>query len=533
MGSCGPERVEVAPGVTRPVAHGQGNLKVCSESGEGTVGRYFDPYAFNYNLQSALEGKTGADIAGQYANVAQGLAKNTGTAATAGNAISSTLQAALLGNTQPLSALVGGSPVASASDFSLFQGVLPYIYQGGPTGFGGTLGYGSNSGLSFEENPVYGPPAPDQSGGGFSFPGGLQGILTGAALAGGLGLLFGGDEQKATQTTSLPPPTAAELQLLGINTQLATQQLQAFQQQLQQQGFQNNLVNRVFQGELGVALDPAKVQQAKSACEERFGVGTAAANHCLESLKSQATQDIINQRNFERQQAEQERVQRSNALSGQQDQLGQLALGDAQQGTQPLRPDQLANLTGAADLAIQSGLSDIERFRDETLDKVRQNSATRGLRPGDTPITNQFHDVGTEATRLAQNYVNNIRGQQLNAQLTLPFQEAELRGQRLGLASDLALRRQQLEDSLAESARNSRLGLTSGVLGAGLGLATGLNPASAFGALTAARTAGASTTTSSSGGNLAQTLGGIGGLLTGLGNTGLFGKQNQNQGLFY
>jgi hypothetical protein len=364
--------------------------------------------------------------------------------------------------------------------------------------------------------------------------GGLGGLAGGALIAGGLASLFGGgNDSKVTQTNTLPPPTAAELMLLGINVDLATQQLQAFREQSARQGVQNDLVEGVFRGELGISFDPAKVQQARSACDTRHGAGSGAAETCFQSLKQQAAQEIIAKRDFDRSQIEGQRNERLGQLNQQQDQLGQLALQDAQQGTRPLTPEQQANLTGAADLAIQGGLSDIGRFRDESLNQIRQNSVTRGLRPGDTPVANDFHDVGIESGRLAQNFVGNIRSQQLNSQLTLPFQESELRGQRLGLASDLALRRSTLEESLLESARNARLGLASGVQGTGLGLATGTNAASAFGTLTSARQAGASSSQRSSGGNdLATTLGGIGGLLTGLGNTGIFGNNTNDRRLF-
>jgi hypothetical protein len=418
----------------------------------------------------------------------------------------------------------GGGSVASLYD---------YLGNGGGGSF--SLGYGTNSGFDYGgglgfvpgagQPDIYSLPGPSSSGGIFS--GGLGTLLGGAALAGGLGLLFGGDNTtKSTQTTNLPAPSAAELQLLGINTALVQQQLGAFNAAAGLQAFQNPLVQNFYQQQLGITFDPEKVQQAKSACEERHGIGTAAAAQCYQNLANLAMQQQLQQRNFEQQQQEDARQQRLTGLNQTGDQITQQALQDAQQGTQPLRPDQLANLTGAADLAINSGLSDLSRFRDESLNQIRQNSVVRGLRPGDTPIQNDFHDVGIESQRLADQLVNNVRGQQLQAQLNLPFQESALRTQNLGLASDVASRRQALEESMLESARNARLNLVSGASATGLGLATGLNPTSAFGALTSARTASGSTTATQSGGSqlgqLGPILGGVGGLLTGLNNIGVF-----------
>jgi hypothetical protein len=420
-------------------------------------------------------------------------------------------------------ALTAALPSSLNNAFSVYGNTIPLYGSSNsflPTGGNSaSVGYSNTGGFSSSF-------APDL--------GGYGGLLTGAALAGGLGLLLGGDNAtKTTQTTNLPPPTAAELALLGINMDLATSQLGAYRQALALQGSQNQLVEQLFQEQLGIPQPtPEEVAQAKTACDAQFSGNVAANQHCQNSLYNARVQQLQQERQQQQQAEAQSRVDRLGQLNSQADQVGQFALADAQQGSQPLRQDQLDRIRGSADLSIQSGLSDLTRFRDEGLDAIRMNSATRGLRPGDTPITNKYHDLASEVQRSAQNFVGNIRAQQLNSELTLPFQESQIRSQNLGLAGDLALRRAALEEQLRQNAQNARLGLASNVQATGLGLATGLNPSSAFNALTSARTSSGSTTqTSTPGGasNLATTLGGIGGLLTGLGNLGLFGGNQQQR----
>lgn len=412
---------------------------------------------------------------------------------------------------------------SGSSGGSSFGIPLTTYYSTPSFGGGGTLGL-PQGGTSGSGGTYY--PGTGGSSGGL---GTLGTLLAGGAAIGGLASLFGDNE--TTVRSQQAPLSAAELQLLGINTQLALSQLSAYQGQLGAQGQQNSLLSQLFEQELGgYAPTQEQVRQYGADCEGKYSNDPNAKAICNEMYRQQITKNNVEARQQRVRTEETTRDARLGGLNATSDQLGQLALSDAQQGTQALRPDQLERLRGSADLTIQTGLSDLSRFRDESLNSIQLNSVGRGLRPGDTPIQNDFHDVGIESGRLAQNFVNSVRGQQMNAELNLPFQEAGIRNQSLGLASDLNFKRQALEESLRQQATQNRLGLASGVQSTGLGLATGLNPTSAFGALTGARAATGTQTTQQSGlSQLAPLLGGIGGLLTGLNNTGIFGNQNQGQ----
>lgn len=429
------------------------------------------------------------------------------------------------GNTGPDPGFYLQPGSVGGSNPSLFGSFLP-----GAPGSGGSasVGYSTSGGFNSSFNPLY---ATQPSGGGSSDPlGGYGGLLAlGLGGAGLLASLFGGNESKTSSTTNLPPMSAAELQLLGINTSLAMSQLQAYNTQLGQQGQQNPLVQNLFQSELGQdAQTPQDLQRVKTACDAAGDAWPGGTNKCQEYYNTKEPQNRAGQRATQARQEEQDRLGRIGQLNQQGDQVGQLALRDAEQGTQQLRPDQLERIRGAADLSIQSGLSDIGQFRDESLNKIRLNSASRGLRPGDTPIQNDFHDVATDAQRTATNFTNNIRSQQLNTELTLPFEESKLRTASLGLAGDTALRRQALEEQLRQQTAQNRIGLATNAQASGLGLATGLNPASAFGALTSARS-GSGTTTQTNQGSALSSLGpllsGAGGLLQGYGS--LYGNRQQ------
>ena len=172
-------------------------------------------------------------------------------------------------------------------------------------------------------------------------------------------------------------------------------------------------------------------------------------------------------------------VERSQLLRGQnQDTLGRI-LQLAQTGP-TLTEDQAGRIRGAADLAIESGLSDLGRFREQTFEDVRQSAASRGLRPNDTPIVNRLTDLGEQLGRQAQGLTTDIRTQQLLQELQYPLAafQANLGG--LGVASDVGARERAFEQGLANQAQATRLGLASGAITGAGNLATSQNPATTF-----------------------------------------------------
>ena len=187
--------------------------------------------------------------------------------------------------------------------------------------------------------------------------------------------------------------------------------------------------------------------------------------------------------------------ERSVADLGQTDQdILNSILGQAASGPNAT-PEQLARIQESADLALGSGLSDLSRFRDQTFQSIRENSAGRGLRPTDTPILNEFSKSGEEFGRLAQNLISGVRQNQLGQELQLPFQNADLGLRQQSTASDIANRRRLFESNLAQSAAATRLGLADTLRSQALGLTTGgASPGQSLAALPQQQISGGSVT---------------------------------------
>lgn len=211
----------------------------------------------------------------------------------------------------------------------------------------------------------------------------------------------------------------------------------------------------------------------------------------------------------ERAEIEASRIRGVQGLGLTQDQILQSALQQIQQGAS-LTPEQQARIQQSADLAIQSGLSDLGKFRDDTLLQLRQSSASRGLRPSDTPIVDQFNRFGEESSRQAEQLVRQIRQQQAQQELQYPLQAGQLNLAQIGAAGDLAAQRRQFEALLNEQANQNRLNFGAGLQNQGLGLLNSQDPVRVFGSLLGLRSAGATTTNANiaSGYQQAQAIGG-------------------------
>jgi len=251
--------------------------------------------------------------------------------------------------------------------------------------------------------------------------------------------------------TSARAPTGAERTISKNIAKQSTEAMPLFEQLLHQslgqQGFNDQLFNQ-FQGQLqgfNQTLSPQQqgAQQAQQ-LQELFGLGGT-------------DQGLIQQ-----------------------------ALGLAGQGM-TATPEQLAQIQQAADLAIQSGLSDLGQFRDQTLQTIAQNSAARGLRPTDTPIFNQSSAFGQEMGRQAEQLVRGLRQQQAQQVLQFPIAANQAAMQQIGSASDMANRRQQFLASLGAQNTENQMNFGRGLTQAGLGIAQGGTNAASLPALVSQR----------------------------------------------
>ena len=167
--------------------------------------------------------------------------------------------------------------------------------------------------------------------------------------------------------------------------------------------------------------------------------------------------------------------ERGEALFPVQEELLQLALDDIRRGG-AATPEQIGLIEEAASAGIAAGGVDIERFRTEGLEALREELApSLGLRPGDTPILDRGARVAAEATRQGGQLAQRFRGAAATAQLSLPLAQSQLlQASALGQQS-LGLATQQFQEKLRQAAFTNRLNLQSSIGGLGLGLATGVN----------------------------------------------------------
>jgi hypothetical protein len=428
-----------------------------------------------------------------------------------------------------------------------------------------------------------------------------------------------GGSTRETTTVNLPPPSAAELALQQQQLELGQQQLAAIQQQQQ-------FTTEMFTSFMGSQTAEQEAQSKQFAEQFEFLQSESAFNRTL--LKQQA--DLLRQtglraeKSFAIDEANSEQLrqlQESQLALGQsqadralelrpiEDQLLQLQLQNMQAAQQPSEQDQilldilrqqsseqqagaagrqevqdllLQNLrnvaqspeaisqaiTGQADLAIESGLEDINSLARRLGITLRTELApARGLRPTDTPILDRGGEIQRAGIEQAGQLIRGVRSAEAAQQAQLPLQIQQLLGQlggaqtqagqagagltsqlagasagldlsRLGFGSEVASGQQQLlganqqfQQQLADAAAQNRLALTGqflgGVQGAGglgLGLATGIN-ANTAGALANFQNlrlgSSSRTTETRSSPGLGGVLGGLGGLFTGLGSGGL------------
>lgn len=270
---------------------------------------------------------------------------------------------------------------------------------------------------------------------------------------------------KTTVESNVPPPTATELALQEQQLALAEFQLTELQRQSQ------------FQQDFAEGLGPLLEQQTADA------------------------------------QAARERAERLDPI---QEELLQLSLEDLRRGG-AATPEQIQLIQEAADAGIEAGGIDIERFRTESLEALREELAPAlGLRPGDTPILDRGARVAAEATRQGGQLAAGFRGAAASARLNFPLAQSQLlQTSSLG-QSQLQQASRQFQDQLRQQAFANRLNLQSSVGGLGLSLATGVpfSGAQTLGVLQQNRFANASQTTSGLGTILGPLAGGASSGLT-------------------
>ena len=138
-------------------------------------------------------------------------------------------------------------------------------------------------------------------------------------------------------------------------------------------------------------------------------------------------------------------------------------LASASLGLGTLSPDEQRLIRQQTDLALEAGVSDIDRFTQQAIEQVRGGEASaRGLRPTDTPIVDRTVGLAEEGTRQKSVLSNQLRSQEAGLSLQLPFQRVATQAQVAGQEQSAAQAAAAFQASLNQAAFQNRLSLSAG-----------------------------------------------------------------------
>lgn len=300
-----------------------------------------------------------------------------------------------------------------------------------------------------------------------------------------MSLFKSSSKSKSTQTVTLAPPSKDELALTGQQVSIGAEQLA-------------NLVNLGdFTSDVFASVLPGM---------------TASINKFL-GAEDQITAESLGL---------------SKDIIGAQGELLQSELAGIRQGV-TLTPDQEKLIADASAAAIQSGLSDISAFRDDSLRALAQEtSQARGLRPEDTPILDVGGRIARDANREASELISGVRAQEAEARLRYPIEAGTYLAGRTQAQQQFGSQQQAFINQLRQDAINNRLNLlaTTGNIGVNTA-AIGASPATLAGLMdlrarsATTNTKSKNTSTPGLGQSLLSVAGAAGGFMSGLGALGV------------
>lgn len=274
--------------------------------------------------------------------------------------------------------------------------------------------------------------------------------------------VLGSGESETNVTTSTPPPSPEELELIRINTQLAQRQLQNIDQLAP---FQRELLET-------------------SLADFRRGAAESAA---MDAAISPADRAAMARQEFDR----------ARRLGPIQDQILEMQLANMRG---ELTPGQQA----AADAAIKAAHGDIDLATEEGIGLISDELAnSRGLRLTDTPILREATLLARSGQQQKASASKNIRA---SAMLNMPQISSGI-----GMSQqNLAQATQMFQAELRQRAFQNRMALTGQTAQSGIGLATVGSGAgsSALSSLSGVR--GANRNVSGTGFNPGEYLSGVG-----------------------
>jgi len=233
------------------------------------------------------------------------------------------------------------------------------------------------------------------------------------------------------------PPTEQEIQLMGLQKQLAERQLAQIDEL---QPFQTELV-----------------RQSMAELERQGAISKAIG------------EAVTPEQEAEQFKADFERSQRLGPI---QDELLQLQLEAARQGGRAT-PEQLALIKEATDRGIESGTADIDLSTKRGIGLIADELANaRGLRLSDSPIMNEAGRLVAGSEDLKANLIRGARANEATAALNFPLAVSQATSGINLSQQSLAAQTQAFQADLRQRAFQNRLAFTGQTGQSGLGLAS-------------------------------------------------------------
>lgn len=283
--------------------------------------------------------------------------------------------------------------------------------------------------------------------------------------------------------TTIPPPTAQEQELLGLNVELAKKQLDAFDD-----------------------IAPFQRQLLEQSTKELARQGEEF--------------DILNELigPEERAAATAEEFQRIQRLGPVQDELLELQLEQLRRGG-AATPEQEQRIKESTDAAIEAGTLDIDASTSRGLELIKDQLAnSRGLRLTDSPIGDEAQLLAREGEIQKGSLIKNLRASEAAARLNFPLAADQVLSSINQNQQNLLNAATNFQAQLRQAAFQNRQSLTGQTTQQGLGLTSvsGLG-LGALNSLTQARIAQTTTKKGLGLSDLTSAASGIGGLAGGLG----------------
>lgn len=303
-----------------------------------------------------------------------------------------------------------------------------------------------------------------------------------------MGGIFGGGSSTTQVINQTPAPSQQELDLIGLNSEIARKQLSSLDQiqPFQQQLLDLSLADLRRQGTNSAAMDAAVSPEQQAAAYKA---------------------------DFER----------SQRLGPAQDELMQLQLDQLRRGG-AATPEQVASIKAATDAGIASGSADIDASTQRGIGMIGDELAnSRGLRLSDSPIGSEAALLAREGVVQKGSLIKGMESAGATARLNFPLAAQQVQS---GIASNqqqLATAAQQFQAGLRNQAFQNRLALTGQAQSGGIGLASINDGGRALGALQANRFANTSSTQNmQTNPGFLQVAGGLGQFASGIGALSAF-----------